>query len=92
MAVTWNNTYAHLISCKKKDIINQYVYADAIRDLLINGRAKFRNVMITGPTKCGKNFILKPLKIIYNAFSDPASDKYAQDRVDKEEQVILQDL
>ena len=92
MAVTWNDTYAHLISCKKKDVINQYVYADAIRDLLINRRGKFRNVMTTGPTNCGKTFILKPLKTIYNAFSDPAREKYAWVGVDKEEEIILEDL
>ena len=77
---------------QKKDVINQYVYADAIRDLLINRRGKFRNVMITGPTNCGKTFILKPLKTIYNAFSDPARDKYAWVGVDKEEEIILEDL
>ena len=48
----------------QKNSINPYVYADAIRDLLICGRGKFRNVIITGPANCGKNFMLKPLEII----------------------------
>ena len=48
----------------QKNSINQYAYADAIRDLLIHRRGKFTNVMITGPVNCGKNFILKPLEII----------------------------
>ena len=61
----------------QKDGINPYVYADTILDLLILGRGKFRNVMITGPANCGKTFTLKPLEIIYNAFSNPTNDKYA---------------
>ena len=48
--------------------------------------------MKTGPTNCGKTFILKPLKIIYNAFRDPANDKYAWVGVDKEDEIILQHL
>ena len=61
----------------QKNSINPYVYADAIRDLLIHGRGKSRNVMITGPANCGENFMLKPLEITYHAFSNPANDKYA---------------
>ena len=41
----------------QKNSIN-HVYADAIRDLLMHGRDKLRNVMITGPVK---TFALKPL-------------------------------
>ena len=47
-----------------KNSIDPYVDADAIRDLLIHGRGKFKNVMITGPTNRGKTFMLKPLDII----------------------------
>ena len=38
--------------------INPYIYADAIRDLLIHGRGKLRNVMITGPANCAKTLML----------------------------------
>ena len=55
----------------QKNGINPYVYADTIRDLLIHGRGKFRNVMITSPANCGKTFMLKSLDIIYDAFSNP---------------------
>ena len=61
----------------QKNGINPYVYAHVIRDLLINGRGTFRNAMITGTENCVKTFVLKPLEIIYNAFSNPANDKYA---------------
>ena len=58
----------------QKNSIKPYVYTDAIRDLLIHGCDKFSDVMITVPENCGKTFILKPLEIIYNAFSNPVND------------------
>ena len=76
----------------QKNGINPYAYAHVIRDLLIHGRGKFRNVMITGPANCGKMFMLKPLEIIYNAFSNPANDKYAWIAADNVELIILQDF
>ena len=47
--------------------------------------------MITFPANCGKNLMLKPLEIIYNAFSNPANDKYAWVGADNEEVIILED-
>ena len=61
----------------QKNSINPYIYADVIRDLLIHGSGKFRNIMITVPGNCGKTFMLKPLEIIYKTLSNPANDKYA---------------
>ena len=72
----------------QKDGINPYVYAGTILDLLILGRGKFRNVMITGPANCGKTFTLKPLEIICNAFSNPTNDKYAWVGADNAEVII----
>ena len=66
-----------LVSYFVKNSINPYVYADAIRDLLIHGCVKFRNVMIMDPVNCGKSFMLKLVEIIHHAFSNPANDKYA---------------
>ena len=76
----------------QKNSINPYVHDDAMRDLLIHGRGKLRNVMITGPANCCKNFMLNPLEVIYNAFSNPANDKYARDGADNAQVMILQDL
>ena len=76
----------------QKNSINPYTSADAIRHLLIHGRGRFRNVMISGPANCGKTFMLKPLEIIYNAFSNPVNDKYALVGAEKAEMVILQDF
>ena len=76
----------------QKNGINPYVYAHVIRDLLIHGRGTFRNAMITGTENCVKTFVLKPLEIIYNAFSNPSNDKYAWVGADNAELIILQDF
>ena len=57
--------------------INAYVYANAVFELLTHGRGKFRNLMIVGPANCAKTFLLSPLQKIFNAFCNPANDKYA---------------
>ncbi|CAB4014049.1 uncharacterized protein LOC110251424 [Paramuricea clavata] len=52
-------------------------FASSVRELLTNARGKNRNLFITGPTNCGKTFLLKPLQTMFNTFSNPANDKYA---------------
>ena len=71
--------------------IHPYVYATAVRDAIINGRGKFRNIMIIGPTNCWRTFILKPLEKIYEVFSNPSNDKYGWVGADNAEIIILQD-
>ena len=41
--------------------INSFAFAAALRESFLKGRAKHVNIMITGPTNCGKSFLLKPL-------------------------------
>ena len=36
-------------------------FGNAIKNALINGQGKGRNIMIVGPANCGKTFVLKPL-------------------------------
>ena len=72
--------------------INPFVFADAMRDLLARGRGKFCNVLIVGPANCGKTFLLKPLEIIFRAFTNPANDKYAWVGANQAEVVVLQDF
>ena len=52
-------------------------FASSVRELLTNGRGTNRNLFITGPTNCGKTFLLKPLQTMFNTFSNLANDKYA---------------
>ena len=72
--------------------VHPFVYAAAVRDLLINGRGKFRNILIIGPANCGKTFMLKPLEAIYNVFLKPANDKYAWVGADSAEAILLLDF
>ena len=74
----------------QKNGVNPYAYAETIRDLLMHERGKFRYVMITFPSNCGKNLMLKPLEIICNAFSNPANDKHPWVGADNEEMIILE--
>ena len=68
-------------TCAEEVLVNNKIhpilFASAIRELLIKGRGKFRNIIITGPASFGKTFLLKPLENIYKCFLNPAKDKYA---------------
>ena len=57
------------------DILNRNgidvtVFAEAVRILLEKGRGKYHNIYLKGPTNCGKTFLLDPLNVIYNTFSN----------------------
>ena len=51
-------------------------FSEVVRELLIKGRGKYRNLMLTGPANCGKTFLLNPLTFIFNTFCNPASCTY----------------
>ena len=72
--------------------INPVVFSAAMRDLLEKGRGKFRNIMIVGPANCAKTFILAPLTMIYNTFTNPSNDKYAWIGAEKAEVIFLNDF
>ena len=57
--------------------VHPVVYASALRDLLVKGRGKNRNIMIMGPANCAKTFLFKPLQTMFKTFSNPSNDKYA---------------
>lgn len=71
------NVRNRLWEALRNNKVHLFVYAAAaIRDLMmINGREKFRNLMIIGRANCGKTFTFKPLASIY-VVSKPANDKY----------------
>ncbi len=52
--------------------LHPYLYAASLRELLEKGRGKFGNIMICGPAKCAKSFMLRPLQNVFEAFSNPA--------------------
>ena len=43
-------------------------FSDTLIDLLDNGSAKYRNVMLTGPANGGKTFNFESLSNIYRSF------------------------
>ncbi len=67
-------------------------FATAIYTALVKGRAKYQNIFIHGPANSGKTFIIKPLTVIYNAFSNPATGSFAWIGVDEAEIIYLNDF
>ena len=63
-----------------------------MKDLLTKGRGKFRNVMLVGCACSGKTFLLDPLCLLFKAFVNPASDKYAWVGAEDSEVIYLNDF
>ena len=72
--------------------INLYCFASALRQLLEKGRQKRLNVLLIGPTNCGKSFLLNPFELIYKTFINPATAKYAWTGLDECEVAYLNDF
>ena len=72
--------------------LHPIVFAEAVRDLLVNGRGKNRNIFIVGPADCAKTFILAPLQNIFNTFSNPADNRYSWLEVENTEVIFLNDF
>ena len=83
------------LQCVREVLINNKVhpilFAHSVRELLVLGRGKYRNVIVVGPTNCGKTFLLKPLELVFKTFSNPAADKYAWVGADNAEIILLND-
>ena len=67
-------------------------FAQSVRSLLEKGRGKHRNIMLIGPTNCAKTFLLNPLNVIYNTFTNPASGSFAWVGAEKAECIFLNDV
>jgi len=67
-------------------------FASAVKDLLVKGRGKYRNVMVNGPANCGKTFLLNPLNTIYNTFTNPATSSFAWVGAETAEVLFLNDF
>ena len=74
-----------------KNGLHPIVFAEAVRDLLVNGRGKHRNIFIAGPADCAKTFILAPLPK-KPTFSNPADNKYSWLDVENAEAIFLNDF
>ena len=67
-------------------------FCNSIRTLLDKGRGKFRNILITGPTNCGKSFILKAITKAFNTFDNPATSSFAWVGAEQAEVIFLNDF
>ena len=72
--------------------ISLYCFASALRQLLEKGRQKGLNVLLIGPTNCGKSFLLNPLELIYKTFKNPPTGKYAWTGLDEYKVAYLNDF
>ena len=68
------------------------VFTEAVRNLLEQGRGKFRNILIKGPANTGKTFLLNPLNTIYKSFTNPATSTFAWVGAEKAEVIFLNDF
>ena len=53
---------------------------------------KHHNVLIVGPANCGKTFLLKPLKVMYHTFCNPAIGSFAWVGIQDAECIFLNDF
>ena len=58
------------LECAKEVIllngIDIFQFVTSMKDLLIHGRGKKRNLIIIGPANCSKIYMLKSLKLIFS--------------------------
>ena len=67
-------------------------FAQAVRTLLIQGRGKYRNILLHGVSNCGKTFLLQPLNVLYKTFTNPANDSFAFVGAESSEVIFLNDF
>ena len=72
--------------------VEESYFAEQVYELFEKGRGKYRNIMIVGVANCGKTFLLNPLNVIYNTFSNPASTSFAWAGAEKAEILFLNDF
>ena len=88
--------YGQWLTCAKEVLecngIDAQYYGRSIQDLLEKGRGKYRNIMNIGVANCGKTFLLNPLNVIFNTFSNPACTSFAWVGAEKAECIFLNDF
>ena len=72
--------------------IEKKVLVDAMKDAIENDRGKYRNVMLVGPTNCGKTFLLNPLSVVFNCFQNPANSNFAWVGAEESEVILFNDF
>ena len=71
------NCQGKSLKCAKealqKNKTNVFFFACALRDAFLRGRQKNTNILIVGPTHCGKSFLLNPIELMFKVFVNPAT-------------------
>ena len=67
-------------------------FSQAVRNVLEQGRGKYRNVFLKGPVNCGKTFLLNPLNIVFRTFTNPATTTFAWLGAETAEVIFLNDF
>ena len=80
------------IEILEKNNIDRKEFSTLVLENLKHGRGKGRNLMIVGPTNCGKSFIFMPLTIIYKCFNTPSQGTYNWVDAPEKEVVFLNDI
>jgi len=64
----------------QRNSIPEADFTEAVKNLLVKGRGKYRNILINGPANCGRTFILNPLNSIFHTFSKPRNNTFCLGR------------
>ena len=72
--------------------IDERYFTQSVYELFEKGRGKFHNIMIVGVANCGKTFLLNPLNVIYNTFSNVTPTIFAWVGAKKAEIIFLNDF
>ena len=76
--------------CNNKLTIS--TFTSIMREALIKGRGKKRNIMIYGESNCAKSFLFRPLKLVFKAFINPGDTKFAWIGIIDVDVIFLNDI
>ena len=76
----------------KQQKTNVFFFACALRNSFLKGRQKNANILIVGPTNCGKSLLLNLIEFMFKAFVHPATARYAWVGLDECEVAYINDF
>ena len=90
------NCQGEWLKCEKEVLQNNktnvFFFAFALKNVFVRGRQKSTNILIVGPTNYGKSFLLNPIELMFKAFVNPATGRYAWVGIDECEVTYLNDF
>ena len=55
--------------------LHSFVFAEALKTLIISGRGKHRNVVVIGSVNCDKTCLFRGMEKLFKVFCNPAEGK-----------------